>query len=1615
MLTKLNFRPILFFTLTVLCVLGTSFLVKSAPSLTVSVYDGSSDDILVEPGATNVLLGYLDIGLESDDILVNGSSYVIAEGDQLSELGSNLYFIESPSSSYDPDSYNGAIIRSTNNTAFDTSDEIIIPGTFDEHASSLEEDSNGTSSGWIDEDGDEEFDVATESFIGIGFNASSVSGGDAIRLFGSQEIWITVGSNSTDEGESFFYPEDDGGGAREPSFINDNDADGHLSAGDTVARAGVNNVEPLDSDDNLCFDGSINADSEFDYTDANNYEVIWWDAGGDCSSFDTGVDVIITGKNGGVDVAPTGSSTEFGSEAEIGFIDIDEDATYACSRGGTCQEIVYTGSSGTNWTSDGGFTLSTIFFDPSSEGTDGYSTVGDDWYSAGYSTLNTLVDLSVDETSNAEFFYAYIDSDADTSYDLDEPIIYIAGSPAGALNTGDTFRLFGDYYKYFHLGPIPFNGSMFFASSALVESADTVQDAGDADGSSGDVYHYIPGTQGRFTATGDLLGDQELRYYDHDSSGSLAAGDDIIDHVQDSGYYNQITVDSVELTQATSEIKGVDVVDAAFSAIRLYTPATTTCSGDGTDDLIGADLASPFLGAAISVSTDPSRLSYSDNNGAANRICIYADVASDADLGQSLEVDVDEVVFESSTTVTSVSYDGSANISVYDVIDLTVDISPGYTSQSNTLSFSTTFASDTVSGAAFTLAAPLDIDLSSASMTCEIDSVSISGSTSTGSFGPLGFIVFVPDVDTSIPFGDSLDCSISGVDGPDDAGTYEGGIFQMNIGAEGARLAYDSAISYTFTDEDAEEDSGDSGGGRVIPLPTYDVTVLSPNGGETLFAGDSYAIRWDSNPEVQFVNLHYSLDGGESYELIVEGFMNTGLYNWVVPETVTNEGLIKVESTNGVLLFNLDVSDKPFSVVDDSLYLAWQRPVEPSTLFAGEEQSVIWTSSDSISEIMLEYFVDEKADSYVLLDRSENLNSALVVLPDLESDRFYMRLTGYTDLGQEISVLSGPFTLVSESSIDRSISITYPDRRNIYTPGEELEITWDTEGDLIFSEIFFTADGSKWSLISPFGKNNGSYVWTIPEIATENGSIRVSGYTSDGLAFFDELDESFWIVLEEDQIIESIDGKISLLAPSSGSQIPLSVGGVTVSWDASSLISSVALYLLDGKTGERIDLVSDLSGATDYFWSFTDLNARSCDLYIEGYDDFGNFVAMDYAVAIQLTDTVDILPDPFDPSSPDPDSPSDGFVGGGGDADVDSPNVFNPDIESNASIDGAVDFADEVSGSDVSSDDTSKLPSFLGRVPFGEGLQDAASAIRPLIPVLTIAYSAVAGGLLALFFGIVNIIHFLFNTPFWLLWKKKEYKGLVFDSLTHLPIPFATIRFYDAKSEVLKGTAVSDRKGRYIIRLDTGSYKVEASKEGYAFPSSHQEVPMSQESLYIYRPNEILEVTEPASFVRLRIGMDALNGRSTHAHRGVYVIGIWMYRATSFLLACLSLLSLVYAFSVINLIFFSAQVVVALGFYYFSTRILYMKKGQVLGGKNQPIQGASVHLFSSAYNKMIETQLSSAKGEFGFIVGPGSYLVQIKKEGYTPFEQSFDVTDDSGTIAPLVRLQESAASQEDSV
>ncbi|OGL79509.1 hypothetical protein A3E39_00105 [Candidatus Uhrbacteria bacterium RIFCSPHIGHO2_12_FULL_60_25] len=277
--------------------------------------------------------------------------------------------------------------------------------------------------------------------------------------------------------------------------------------------------------------------------------------------------------------------------------------------------------------------------------------------------------------------------------------------------------------------------------------------------------------------------------------------------------------------------------------------------------------------------------------------------------------------------------------------------------------------------------------------------------------------------------------------------------------------------------------------------------------------------------------------------------------------------------------------------------------------------------------------------------------------------------------------------------------------------------------------------------------------------------------------------------------------------------------------------------------------------------------------------------------------------------------------------------------------------------------------------------------------------------LVHIIFGLVLLGLLHLTRPAYLAFTRgRKGYGVVFNSVTGIPESLVSIRL------VLPGqfgtpvsTAVSDKHGRYRLTAKPGEYIVQVVKTGFAFPSEYLK---THSSVY----DNILPVSriivKDHGIITKNIPVDPVGGGRAklfswrlHLNKNVQAglgavgpITLWVYPYLS---------KSVIAW-VLYLLYVSA-----IGY-----RLFTFKPGQPAFGTirdaetGELARNAVVRIFNAKANKLLETQITSERGRFAFVVHPGAYYVTIQKPGYKTTRINFPkIAQDAMSLVKDVRLK----------
>ena len=295
----------------------------------------------------------------------------------------------------------------------------------------------------------------------------------------------------------------------------------------------------------------------------------------------------------------------------------------------------------------------------------------------------------------------------------------------------------------------------------------------------------------------------------------------------------------------------------------------------------------------------------------------------------------------------------------------------------------------------------------------------------------------------------------------------------------------------------------------------------------------------------------------------------------------------------------------------------------------------------------------------------------------------------------------------------------------------------------------------------------------------------------------------------------------------------------------------------------------------------------------------------------------------------------------------------------------------------------------------------ATEIVTPAVVGVT-AVSTVAA---VSWFNLVSLLRFVFLQPLMLLGRRKREKwGMVYNSLTKLPVDLAIVRLFDAQTGKLLQTKVTDGQGRYAFIMDKGSYRLEAQKINLVFPSELLKgFKNDEEKTDIYH-GEIIEVNEKNSLITANIPLDPISETKTpkriikekflrRIQNGFSWLGFLVTAASLYISPIWYMWILLGVHLFILLVF---------------RRISKPRRARGWGivydqDTNLPVGRVVARLFDSQFNKLVATEITDKNGRYHFLAGGNKYYVTYDHQDYEPTKLD---------VNPLTKKETSAITED---
>ncbi|MEI6852536.1 MAG: hypothetical protein WCL06_06815, partial [Bacteroidota bacterium] len=270
----------------------------------------------------------------------------------------------------------------------------------------------------------------------------------------------------------------------------------------------------------------------------------------------------------------------------------------------------------------------------------------------------------------------------------------------------------------------------------------------------------------------------------------------------------------------------------------------------------------------------------------------------------------------------------------------------------------------------------------------------------------------------------------------------------------------------------------------TIQIPT--AVVLTPNGGETWYAGTTQNITW--TPSTYFsstVNIEYSLNGGTTWSTIVSNYTNSGSYAWTLPNLNSTSALIKVSNYGNTAYY--DVSNALLTLRP---YVRLITPNGGEQLGACTQTTIAFERAPAYTSFNIDYSIDNGANWIVIQSNttySSTINNYSWTIPNNPSANVLVRVTPY-------GVPSYADQSDAVFTIKRAVTIIQPNYGGVLVVGSTYPVKWQSDGISNIYDIAYSTTGPAGTftnIILGYNTSTNTYSWTVPNTPSTNCYLRI--------------------------------------------------------------------------------------------------------------------------------------------------------------------------------------------------------------------------------------------------------------------------------------------------------------------------------------------------------------------------------------------------------------------------------------------------------------------------------------------------------------------------------------------
>ncbi|MBS1634578.1 MAG: T9SS type A sorting domain-containing protein, partial [Bacteroidetes bacterium] len=385
-------------------------------------------------------------------------------------------------------------------------------------------------------------------------------------------------------------------------------------------------------------------------------------------------------------------------------------------------------------------------------------------------------------------------------------------------------------------------------------------------------------------------------------------------------------------------------------------------------------------------------------------------------------------------------------------------------------------------------------------------------------------------------------------------------------------------------------------------IPSNDITVTAPNGGENLTGLSTYTITWTNLPSASGqYQLQYSTNNGSSWTNIVSNITGNA-YTWTVPNIPSTQCLVKV--IDYVNTCKYDVSNSTFTISPATPILI--TPNGGEILYSGTSYNITWNAATFFTTVRLDYSIDNGLTWTNITTATSNSGSYNWTVPNVSSTQCLMRASNSTSVTIN-DISNATFT------IKPAVTVITPNGDNgvtIWGGCTVTSITFDRSPAWNTYLIEYSINnGATWTTIINgwvTSANPATYSWNIPN--TPSSQVRVRVTPTSVPSYADQSDNTF-----------TITKPVTIIQPNYGGI--MQAGTVyPIKWQSDGISNIYDIFYSTNGGASYTNIVMGYATSTNtYSWTVPATVSNNCKIIVRDNINTCKTDTSDQAFIIQST------------------------------------------------------------------------------------------------------------------------------------------------------------------------------------------------------------------------------------------------------------------------------------------------------------------------------------------------------------------------------------------------------------